>query len=102
MAIWRVGIIGAPCVWAVVLALGARPAAAAEVKPGGEEGTVSGRVTLEGPLDGPLVVYVEKIPSEGAPAGSAPATPNPTVTQKGTQFTPKSLVVTAGTSVDFP
>jgi plastocyanin len=61
-------------------------------------GDVAGKVTLTGPSDGPVVVYVEKV------AGAKPkplATPA-SMAQKGVAFAPSGLVVPVGATIDFP
>lgn len=61
-------------------------------------GSIEGKVTAPDRRDHPLVVYVEK----GPPAPAAPSPERARVGQKGATFTPGSVVVPLGGTVEFP
>jgi plastocyanin len=59
---------------------------------------VSGKVTVEGGPQGPVVVYIENVPGAAGPASSTRVS----MEQKGRKFVPEVVVVQAGGEVDFP
>lgn len=67
----------------------------APVREGGSPGRVTGRVELTGG-SGPAYVYVENIPTQLAKGAAVD------IKQSGRQFTPRHLVVQAGTKINFP
>lgn len=84
------------CPLAAVLVLDA-PARAEEAAAPAAAGVVTGKVTVEGAADGPIVVYIEETPDEAKAAKERPK-----VVQKNTRFEPGVVIVVKGQKVDFP
>ena len=80
-----------------VALLGAPSAKAEEAAASGAIGAVTGKVTTEGAVEGPLIVYIEE-----APDAAQARDERPRVVQKNTRFEPGVIVVVKGQKVDFP
>jgi plastocyanin len=82
---------------AVVLALLVAAVAAGRAGAEGRPGALTGKVTTKGAAE--VWVYIEDLPAPLPPEGARPVA---RMLQQGKAFTPRVLVVTRGTRVEFP